>query len=338
MKLADFDYQLPKELIAQYPLKERDSSRLLVLERGKGNIEHRNFKDIPDYLKKNDLLVLNDTKVLSCRLLGRRPTGGRAEFLLLNHLGGAKFRALLKPGRLKVGEKINLNGTRLSAEIISKNEVSFNTENLDAIYNLGVMPLPPYIKRETEDSDNCRYQTVYAKVSGAVAAPTAGLHFTQSLLAKIKKKGIDIAYVTLHVGLGTFKPVKHDDITQHKMEKEAFMISAEAVRKIRAAKEKGGRIFCVGTTSLRALESADDVITNSEFRTSNYRAFTDLYIYPGYNFKIADCLLTNFHLPRTTLFMLASAFAGEKLLKKAYQEAIQRKYRFYSYGDAMLII
>lgn len=329
LKLSDFDYNLPQELIAQYPLKERDACRLLVLNRAKGTIEHRVFKDIINYLNKDDLIVLNDTKVLRARLKGSRLTSGKVEVLLLNRKNGLTFNALIKPSRIKPGEKIIFNGGRIFGLISAKNEITFNTKDIDAVYNLGLMPLPPYIKREPQDLDNVYYQTVYANEKGAVASPTAGLHFTNELIKKIRSLSINITYITLHVGLATFKAVKTDDITRHKMEPEYFRISDDAISLIEKARIKKSRIFAVGTTTLRALETSASGIKEG---------YTDLFIYPGYKFDVADCLLTNFHLPATTLFMLVCAFAGEKWIKKAYQEAIDRKYRFYSYGDAMLIV
>jgi S-adenosylmethionine:tRNA ribosyltransferase-isomerase len=330
MKLTDFDYHLPKELIAQYPLRERDRARLLVLKRSQGTIEHRIFKDILDYLKKEDLLVLNNTKVLPSRLKGFRATGGKVEILLLNQKSDFTFNALIKPARVKIKEKIILNGANISAEVSAKNEITFSGADIDRIYKLGRMPLPPYIKREPDDLDDVYYQTVYAQKEGAIASPTAGLHFTQELLSDIKSRGINAAYITLHISYSTFRPVKSEDVTKHKMDKEYFKISDEAVRLIEQARLRGNRIFCVGTTSLRALETYASRRINE--------GYTDLFIYPGYKFNIACGLVTNFHLPRTTLFMLVCAFAGERLIKKAYQEAIDKKYRFYSYGDAMLII
>ncbi|HLD82810.1 MAG TPA: tRNA preQ1(34) S-adenosylmethionine ribosyltransferase-isomerase QueA [Candidatus Omnitrophota bacterium] len=330
MKLSDFDYLLPKALIAQYPLKERDNARLLILDRKKGSIEHRIFKDITEYLKKEDLLVLNNTKVKACRIKARRLTGGKLELLLVKQKRGLVFEALIKPGRVRIGEEIIFNGGQASARISARNEVTFNLKDRNEVYKLGAMPLPPYIKREPEAIDNLYYQTVYAKEEGAIASPTAGLHFTEGLISKIESAGIDIAYVTLHVGYATFRPVKSEDITRHKMEPEYFEISDKARRLIKKAKENPkARICAVGTTSCRALEA---------YAQGKAKGQTHLFIYPGYKFKAIDCLLTNFHLPRTTLFMLVCAFAGERLIKKAYQEAIDKKYRFYSYGDAMLII
>jgi len=329
LKLSDFDYSLPAELIAQYPLKQRDAAKLLVLNRQKQTIEHRVFKDILDYLNKNDLVVLNDTKVLPCQLIGRRPTGGRVEVLLLNRKNGFKFNAMIKPSRVKLGEEIIFNGKETLGVVTAKDEITFNVENQADIYNLGSMPLPPYIKRDTEELDKIYYQTVYAREEGAIASPTAGLHFTQELIKEMETKGIKIANITLHVGVGTFKPVKSDDIEQHKMEPECFKIPQNAIEAIKEAKKENARIFAVGTTSLRVLETYSKGMAEGS---------TDLFIYPGFEFKLADCLLTNFHLPKTTLFMLVCAFAGEALAKKAYQQAIDNKYRFYSYGDAMLIV
>jgi S-adenosylmethionine:tRNA ribosyltransferase-isomerase len=327
LRLSDFDYFLPKELIAQYPLKERDACRLLILDRKKNKIEHCNFKDITGYLKKNDLLVLNDTKVLPCRIKGNRLTGGKVEILLLNRKSDLTFGALIKPSRIKVGEQIFFNG--ISSKISAKNEITFNANDEVSIYKLGAMPLPPYIKREPEELDNIYYQTIYAKEGGAIASPTAGLHFTRGLIKKIELDGVNISYITLHVGIGTFKPVKIDNIAKHKMESEYFRIpdrTQDLIQKTKAVKK---RTIAVGTTSLRVLET---------FFEGKNEGLTDLFIYPGYKFKIVDSLLTNFHLPKTTLFMLVCAFGGTRLIKKAYQEAIDKKYRFYSYGDAMLII
>ena len=329
LKLSDFDYSIPKELIAQYPLKERESARLLVVERRSGRITDRVFRDIGDYFERGDLLVLNDTRVLPSRLIGRRITGGRVEVLLLEHKEGMRFRAMFKPNRLKTGERISFDGGGVSAQIDSREELTFSGNDVAAVYGAGLMPLPPYIKREAEPLDSIYYQTVYAREDGAVASPTAGLHFTDRTLEGIRARGIDIAYLTLHVGAGTFRPVKSQDITAHKMEAEYFKIphdSGELIRKKQAARE---RIIAVGTTSLRALETY--VLGRSE-------GLTDLFVYPGYTFKLTGALLTNFHLPRTTLFMLVAAFAGEGLIKEAYRQAIDRKYRFYSYGDAMLIL
>ena len=329
LKLSDFDYKLPGELIAQYPLKERDACRLLILERRKGKIEHCVFKDIIDYLNKEDLLVLNDTKVLRSRLEGHRLTGGKVEVLLLNRINGFKFNALIKPSRLKIGEKVIFNGGNISARLSAKNEITFEAEDIDSIYHLGRMPLPPYIKRDSTDLDNIYYQTVYAQKEGAVASPTAGLHFTNELIKRIELGGTNTAYITLHVGYPTFRPVKAEDITKHRMEPEYFNVPLDSIKLIEKTRKDKGRVVAVGTTSCRVLE------TLALGKNSGY---TDLFIYPGYRFRMTNCLLTNFHLPRTTLFMLVCAFAGAELIKKAYQEAIDKKYRFYSYGDAMLIV
>jgi len=326
MRLSEFDYQLPKELIAQYPLKERDKARLLVVNRQDGTVEHRIFKDIAGYVRADDLLVLNDTLVVPCRLIGRRASGGKVEVLLLEDKGGASFNALIRPARLRPDEEIIFNNGSLSGRITSKGQITFSSGDTGRIYAHGQMPLPPYIKRSPEPLDKEYYQTVYAKRAGAVAAPTAGLHFTEELLSGMR---LHIAYLTLHVGHATFKPVTADEVSNHTMEPERFTIPAGTVAAIENARRKAGRIIAVGTTSCRALESC--ALGNKEGRT-------DLFIYPGFTFKLVDCLLTNFHLPKTTLYMLVCAFAGGGLIKKAYQEAIENKYRFYSYGDAMLII
>lgn len=329
MQLSDFDYSLPKELIAQYPLEERDRARLLVLNRKDSSIAHRVFKDITDYLIRDDLLVLNDTKVLPSRLIGSRVTGGKVEVLLLKRKSALTFDALIKPGRIKLKEKVIFNAGKIYAELTAKNEITFYGEGADRIYTHGVMPLPPYIKRPAEESDGIYYQTVYAKEEGAIASPTAGLHFTRELMDKIVSKGIKIAHITLHIGYSTFKPVKAKNITEHKMDQEYFNISDDTMKLIAKTRVENGRIFAVGTTSCRTLET---------YALGTKRGYTDLFIYPGYKFKTVDCLLTNFHLPRTTLYMLICAFAGKDLIRKAYSEAIEKKYRFYSYGDAMLII
>jgi S-adenosylmethionine:tRNA ribosyltransferase-isomerase len=331
MKLSDFDYHLPKELIAQYPLPERDAARLLVVDRVSNKIEHKIFKDIPGYLRKDDLLVLNDTKVTNCRLKGKRKSGGKVEVFLLKHKGGLIFEAMIKPARIKTGEKIIFPNSAITCSLIARNEVKFDAQSEEEVYGLGVIPLPPYIKREAEEQDSQYYQTVYARENGSVASPTAGLHFTPELLNRIRQAGTEIAYVTLHVGHATFKPVSAEDITQHKMGLEFFTISPETQKELSRFKQGGqGRVIAVGTTSCRTLE------TYAGFGQTE--GSTDLFIYPGYKFRLVSGLLTNFHLPKTTLFMLVCAFCGEELAKKAYAEAIKEKYRFYSYGDAMLII
>ena len=367
MRLQDFDYSLPKELIAQYPIYKRDESRLLVLHRDTGRIEHRIFKDIVEYLRVEDILVLNDTEVISARLIGRKNTGGKIEILMLNssenrqncagnltnltRLDLPDCEVLVKPQRgLKVGAIFDFDNGKLKAEVvrIEKGRVFLRFDCKADIEGLletiGEMPLPPYIKRKVVESDKERYQTVYASKKGAVAAPTAGLHFTKELLDKISRKGVDIEYVTLHVGYGTFRPVKSEDIQEHKMEKEYFETGDRVIKNI---KSKKGRVFVVGTTTCRVLETVFSknnhsplTIHHSPFTIdpSPYNGYTDLFIYPGYKFNVADALLTNFHLPKTTLLMLASAFCGRELLFKAYEEAIRERYRFYSYGDAMLIL
>jgi S-adenosylmethionine:tRNA ribosyltransferase-isomerase len=330
LTLSDFDYSLPRELIAQYPLRERDAARLLAVERGTGKISHCPFREIKNFLREGDLLVLNDTKVLPCRLKGRKLSGGKAEVLLLSRKAGLTFRALVKPSRLRKGERLLFAAGKLPAEITAKNEITFSCADISEIYSCGVVPLPPYIKREPDEDDRHFYQTVYAKNPGAVAAPTAGLHFTAGLLEEIRTQGVQTAALTLHVGYGTFKPVKEEEVIRHKMEAEYYRIPAETAKKLKDAKRSGARVLAVGTTCVRALESFA--------ATGEISGSARLFIYPGYKFKAVDCLLTNFHFPRTTLFMLVCAFAGTELAKKAYAEAIAQKYRFYSYGDAMLIM
>jgi S-adenosylmethionine:tRNA ribosyltransferase-isomerase len=329
LKLSDFDYALPKDLIAQHPLENREDARLLVIERSSGRITHGVFSGIKTFLKKNDLLVLNDTKVLHCRLIGHKATGGKVEILLTKRIKGSTFSCLVQPSRTKVGEKIFFASGKICGILSARKQISFKQEDADTIYDYGVVPLPPYIKREPVDSDKVYYQTVYARNDGALASPTAGLHFTDDILKDIQAGGVNLAYITLHVGLGTFRPVRCDNIAEHKMEPEYFKVPDDAAEKIKQAKAEKGRIIAVGTTALRTLESCAGGRSEGN---------TDLFIYPGYKFKLVDCLLTNFHLPMTTLFMLVCAFGGEKLMKQAYQEAIEKKYRFYSYGDAMLII
>ena len=329
LKLSDFDYNLPKDLIAQYPLKDRIGARLMVVKRESSEIEHCVFKDISKYLKKDDLLILNDTKVLTCRLIGHKATGGKVEILLTKRRSGSTFEALIQPSRTKIGEKIFFGEDNIEGLVTNRREISFKQKDADKIYASGQVPLPPYIRREPEDLDKEYYQTVYADKEGAIASPTAGLHFSAELLKQIEEQGVKTAYLTLHVGLGTFKPVTADNITEHKMEPESFQVPKPAQAKIEEARKNKDRIISVGTTSLRALEA---------YAEGTKEGWTSLFIYPGYKFKLVDCLLTNFHLPRTTLFMLTCAFGGEKLIKQAYQEAVTQQYRFYSYGDAMLII
>lgn len=329
LKLVEFDYPLPKELIAQYPLKDRAQARLLIINRKTGSIRHGVFKDILGLFRKNDLLVLNDTKVLLCRLMGKKATGGRVEILLTRRVNGTTFSCLVQPSRTKVGEKILFATGAITGNLSSRGQISFKQSDADTIYNFGIVPLPPYIKREPEEMDSIYYQTVYAKNEGALASPTAGLHFTQESLKQIQSGGVNLAYLTLHVGLGTFRPVRCENITEHKMEPEYFLVPDATIAALDKAKADKGRVIAVGTTSLRALET---------YASGRKEGHTDLFVYPGYKFALVDCLLTNFHLPMTTLLMLVCAFGGKELMMKAYQEAVDNKYRFYSYGDAMLII
>ena len=340
MKTSDFYYDLPQELIAQTPLERRDSSRLLVLHKTDGAIEHRHFFDILDYLHEGDCLVMNDSRVIPARLLGKRvPSGGAVEVLLLTDKGDGIWECLVKPGRkLHEGAEISFGDGALTATVKEVLEtgnrlVQFHYEGifLEILERLGKMPLPPYIKEELQDGE--RYQTVYSKVNGSAAAPTAGLHFTKELLAKIAAKGVKLAYVTLHVGLGTFRPVKAEEITEHHMHSEFCMISRETAELLNETKRNHGRIVCVGTTSCRTLES----LAEKDGTFSEKSAWTDIFIYPGYHFKAMDALITNFHLPESTLIMLVSAFAGYDHVMNAYQEAVQNRYRFFSFGDAMLI-
>lgn len=341
MKTSDFYYDLPPELIAQTPLERRDGSRLMLLNKETGAIEHRHFYDLPQYLRPGDCLVLNDSRVLPARLLGRRdPSGGAVEVLLLVDRGEKKWECLVRPGRkLHPGQKVVFgDGSLLTAEILEElpggnRIVKFNYEGifLEILEQLGKMPLPPYIKEELNDPE--RYQTVYSREVGSAAAPTAGLHFTKELLAQVREMGVKVCYVTLHVGLGTFRPVKEDDPTEHEMHSEYCMISAETARTINETKGHGGRVVCVGTTSCRTLESwaaEDGTLKESA-------GWTNIYIYPGYRFKVLDALVTNFHLPESTLIMLVSALAGRENVLHAYAEAVKEKYRFFSFGDAMFI-
>ncbi len=340
--VKDFDYHLPLELIAQKPVRPRDHSRLLLLDKKMGKIQHRHFYDLAGYLKPGDVLVLNNSKVFPARLLGhKKETGGAVEIFLHRKIQGANWECLVG-GRVKEGTVVEFKKD-LRAMILKNNQdgtwaVKFNLSGarfLNIINQIGLVPLPPYIKRtKKQKSDKNNYQTVFAdaRQTGSVAAPTAGLHFTKQLLQKIKKKGIKIVYVTLHVGLGTFAPVKTEKITEHQMHQEFATISASAKKEILAAKKAGGRVIAVGTTSARTLESAD-------FKKVGAESFwTNIFIYPGYKFKMVDALVTNFHLPKSTLLMLVSALAGKKAIDRAYHEAIKQKYRFFSYGDAMLII
>ena len=344
-ELKDFLYDLPEELIAQFPIADRQMSRLLVLEKETGNLEHKIFKDIIDFLNPGDCLVLNNTRVIPARLFGEKEkSGGKIEFLLLKKQEKDIWEVILKPGRKAVpGARFVFADGALHAEVIKiiddgKRLVKFEYSGIfeEILDKAGVMPLPPYIKKSLEDKE--RYQTVYSKIEGSAAAPTAGLHFTEELLEKIKEKGIVLAYLTLHVGLGTFRPVAIDDISEHKMHSEYYEIDHECCDKINMAKKAGKRIICVGTTSCRVVETLGSrKASESDGFIQPSVGETDIFIYPGYKFKITDALITNFHLPGSTLIMLVSAFAGRENVLAAYQEAVQEKYRFFSFGDAMLI-
>lgn len=342
MNLHDFYYELPQELIAQDPLSDRSSSRLMVLDKETGEIEHKIFKDIIGYLNPGDCLVINDTKVLPARLVGEKVgTGAAIEVLLLTRKQDLKdtWEVLVKPGKkAKVGTKISFGGGKLIGEIVAIVEegnrvIKFTYDGIfeEILDELGQMPLPPYITHKLEDKN--RYQTVYAKHEGSAAAPTAGLHFTEELLQRIEAKGVDIARVTLHVGLGTFRPVKTENIQEHHMHSEFYMVSEEAAEKVNKAKKNGKRIISVGTTSTRTLES----VAEADGTLKKCSGWTQIFIYPGYQFKVIDGLITNFHLPESTLVMLVSAFAGREHVLAAYKKAVEEKYRFFSFGDAMLI-
>lgn len=340
MKTRDFWYELPEELIAQTPLQQRDSSRMMVLDRKTGEITHRHFYDILGYLNPGDCLVMNDSRVLPARLLGHRPTGGAVEILLLRDLGNKKWECLCKPGRkMQVGNEVLFGNGELTAVVTEVLEdgnriVQFRYEGifLEVLERLGKMPLPPYIKAELQDQE--RYQTVYSREVGSAAAPTAGLHFTNELLEQIRRKGVKTAFVTLHVGLGTFRPVKAEDISEHHMHSELCMISDETAEILNATKADEGRIICVGTTSCRTLES----LVNKDGSFEAKSKWTEIFIYPGYQFKAMQGLITNFHLPESTLVMLVSAFAGRDHVLAAYREAVKKEYRFFSFGDAMCIL
>ena len=340
MKTADFDYELPQELIAQDPLEQRDSSRLLILDKKTGERTHRIFHDIIDYLHEGDCLVINNTKVIPARLIGEREgTGGKVEVLLLKRKTDNVWETLVKPGKkARPGMRLSFGGGLLHAEVQEVVDegnrlIRFEYEGIfeEILDQLGQMPLPPYITHQLKDKN--RYQTVYAKYEGSAAAPTAGLHFTEELLQQIQEKGVKIARVTLHVGLGTFRPVKVDDVTQHHMHTEFYHVSQEAADIINETKKRGGRVICVGTTSCRTIESAADLQGVVQATEGD----TDIFIYPGYQFKVLDCLITNFHLPESTLLMLVSALAGKEHIMAAYKEAVAMKYRFFSFGDAMFI-
>lgn len=341
MKTSDFYYDLPEELIAQTPLEPRDSSRLMVLHKKTGEIEHRHFYDILDYMNEGDCLIMNDSRVLPARIYGvKDETNANVEFLLLNCIEGKKWEALAKPGkRVKIGTSFSFGDGLMHCKVIDilddgNRILEFECEgnfyeNLD---KLGQMPLPPYIHEKLKDKE--RYQTVYSREIGSAAAPTAGLHFTKELMKKAQEKGVKIGFVTLHVGLGTFRPVKVDDVTKHKMHSEHYDMSEETATLINETHRNGGRVFCVGTTSCRTVESVAK--REGEIKASD--GMTDIFIYPGFEFKAMDCLITNFHLPESTLIMLVSAFAGYDNIMNAYNTAVAEKYRFFSFGDAMLIV
>ena len=340
MKTRDFYYDLPEELIAQTPLEKRDHSRLMVLDRKTGEVTHRQFFNVLEYLQPGDCLVMNDSRVLPARLLGHRPTGGAVEVLLLRDLGNKRWECLCKPGRkMQVGNEVVFGNGELTATVVEVQDtgnrvVEFHYEGifLEVLERLGKMPLPPYIKAELADQE--RYQTVYSREVGSAAAPTAGLHWTKDLLEKARQMGVKTVFVTLHVGLGTFRPVKADNILEHHMHSELCMMCAETAAILNETKAQGGRIICVGTTSCRTLES----LVNDDGSFEEKSKWTEIFIYPGYEFKAMQGLITNFHLPESTLVMLVSAFAGRENILNAYRQAVEEKYRFFSFGDAMLIL
>ena len=340
MKVSEFNYDLPKELIAQHPYDKRDEARLMVLDKTNKTIEHKIFKDVINYLNPEDCLVINNTKVIPARLYGKKNTGANVEFLLLKNIEGDIWEVIVKPGnKLKQGAKVIFGEGILKAEILDiledgKRKVKFKYEGIfnEILDKIGLMPLPPYITEATKE-DTKKYQTVYAKYDGSAAAPTAGLHFTEELLEQIKQKGVKIANVTLHVGIGTFRPVKVENVEEHNMHSEHFYIKAEDAEKINVAKRNEHKIIAVGTTSCRVLESVADKNGMVKETTGD----TNIFIYPGYKFKCIDSLITNFHLPESTLIMLVSSLAGKDFILKAYNEAVQKKYKFFSFGDAMLI-
>ena len=339
MKTSDFDFQLPEELIAQTPLERRDASRLLTLDKYTGAVGHHHFYDLMRFLRPGDCLVLNDSRVLPARLVGHRPTGGACEVLLLVDRGGDLWECLVRPGRkLKPGAQVIFGDGQLTATVEEelndgKRAVRFHYQGifLEILEQLGRMPLPPYIKAELQDQE--RYQTVYSKVVGSAAAPTAGLHFTPELLEQVRECGVKVCYVTLHVGLGTFRPVKAEDIQDHEMHSEFCMVSQETADAINQTKRNGGRVICVGTTSCRTVES----FAAEDGTMSERSGWTNIFIYPGYQFKVLDALITNFHLPQSTLIMLVSALAGREHVLAAYETAVRERYRFFSFGDAMMI-
>ena len=341
MKVSDFNYELPKELIAQHPYDKRDEARLMVLDKKKQSIEHKVFKDVVDYLSPGDCLVINNTKVIPARLYGKKDTGANVEFLLLKRIENDTWEAMVRPGnKLKVGSKVIFGNGILKATILEvldggNRKVQFEYEGIfnEILDKVGLMPLPPYITEATKE-DNKKYQTVYAKYDGSAAAPTAGRHFTEELLETIRAKGNEVATITLHVGIGTFRPVKVENVEEHEMHSEHYYIKKEEAEKVNKAKKTGHKVIAVGTTSCRVLESVSDengMIKEIEDDTS-------IFIYPGYKFKCIDSLITNFHLPESTLIMLVSSLAGREFILKAYNEAVKEKYKFFSFGDAMLIL
>ena len=340
MRLSDFDYHLPEELIAQEPADKRDHSRLMVLDKEGGNIEHKDFKDLPGFLQSGDILVINDTKVIPARLYGKRvKTGAEIEIVLLHERENNVWEALARPGKkVRSGEKIDF-GKNFEATVLGNTqyggrvlEFGHEGEFDELLHKHGEMPLPPYITKKLEDPD--RYQTIYAEKAGSAAAPTAGLHFTDEIFESIRAKGVKIARITLHVGLGTFRPVKTESIEEHKMHEEYYVVDQVAAQMINTAKNSGGRIIAVGTTSVRTLETVAD--ENGLIKPQS--GWTEIFIYPGFEFKAIDAMITNFHLPKSTLIMMVSAFAGRENILKAYEEAIEKKYRFFSFGDAILIM
>ena len=339
MNKSDFNFDLPKELIAQTPLEQRDHSRLMHLDKNTGEIEHRHFYELPEMLREGDCLVLNDSRVLPARLIGSRPTGGSVEVLLLRDLGNGEWECLTKPGKkTRPGTELSFGNGELSATVENVAEggnriIKFHYEGifLEILEKLGRMPLPPYIKEELQDPE--RYQTVYSRELGSAAAPTAGLHFTKELLDVIASRGVKVCYLTLHVGLGTFRPVKEDEIEEHEMHSEFCIVPEETARIVTETKKNGGRVVCVGTTSCRTIES----FAKPDGTLEPSSGWTDIFIYPGYQFKCMDALITNFHLPESTLIMLVSALAGREHILNAYNTAVAEKYRFFSFGDAMFI-
>jgi len=352
MKTSDFDYALPKDLIAQYPVRNRTGSRLLVLHRDTGRLEHRRFYHLPEYSERGDILVLNDTKVLPARLIGTRQTGGRVDMLLVNQVGDTEYEIMINTcGRVQDSEIISLGNGLCQGALLRPTEagrwrIRFSRRIKELLPKIGKAPLPPYIKRDRSDdpfagTDLQRYQTVYARKNGAIAAPTAGLHFTRGLLRKLARRGVDIVFLTLHIGLGTFKPITTGEVEDHVMEKEYYEVPVKTLSKIKRAQEAGKRIVAVGTTVCRALETVyrhPSTVRSTPPTSSVISGWTQLFICPPYQFQVVNTLMTNFHLPRGTPLLLASAFAGREIILQAYQIAIEQRYRFYSYGDAMLIL